>query len=102
MASFDSEIGGVVFLSCQEKVFEFLNEGVLYVVGVVRRLGDNIGASDGGIGMNSFFPRETDGSKIIVQAGFFEGGPCFGNHFVNGAVTIITVICNWWGLWSVC
>lgn len=67
-AGSDSEIGGVVFLSCREKMSQFLNEGVLYGGGVVGRLCDNIRALDIGIGVNRFFPCETEGMKIIVRA----------------------------------
>ena len=70
---------------------QFLNEGVLYGGVFGGRLCDNVRASDVGIGVNGFFPRETDWLKIIVCVGFIERGPCFGNHFVNGAETIIAV-----------
>ena len=71
---------------------QFLNEGVLHGGVFVRRLCDNVGASDVEIGVNGFFPRETDWMKIIVCARVIEQGPCFGNHFVNGSKTVIAVV----------
>ena len=79
-----------------------MNERVLNGSGVVRGLGDNIRTLNGGIGMNIFFPCESNKSKIIGRAGLLEGGPGFGNHFVNRAVTVIAVVCNWWGFGVVC
>ena len=64
------------------------------MVSFVGRVCDNVRASDVGIGVNGFFSRETNWMKIIVRAGFIERGLCFGNHAVNGAVTIVAVRCN--------
>ena len=51
---------------------QFLNEGLLYGGVFVGRLRDNVRASDIGIGVNGFFPRETDWMKIIVCARVIE------------------------------
>ena len=65
VAGFNGEMGVVMLLSCQEKMSQFSNERVLNGDGIVRRLGDNIRAPNGGIGMNIFFPRESNGSKVV-------------------------------------
>ena len=91
---------GVSFLSSREKVSQFSNEGVLHGGVIVGRLCDDVRASYVGIGVNAFFPSETNGMEIIVRAGCVERGPCFDNHFVNGAKTIIAVIYHRRGFWS--
>ena len=65
VTSFECETGVVVFLSGGEKMGEFLNEGVLDGNGVIRCLGNNARALDGGIGMNSFFPSESNWGEVV-------------------------------------
>ena len=72
VSGFDGEIFGVVLLSGREKMSKFLNERMLDGNGVVRCLGNNIRTPDCRIGMNSFFPRELNGSEVVRQTGLLE------------------------------
>ena len=54
-----------MFLGAGEKMGQFANEGVLDGDGIVECLSNNIRAPDGGIGMNSFFPSESNRGKIV-------------------------------------
>ena len=64
-ACFDHDIFGVVLLGVGEKLGQFANDGVLDGDGVDGCLSNNIGAPDGEIGMNSFFPGESNGGAVV-------------------------------------
>ena len=96
-AGFDRHIFVGVLLGVGEKLGQFANDGVLDGDGVVGYLSNNIRAPDGGIGMNSFFISESNRSEVVGGTGPLERGLSFSNHFVNGAVTGVAIIGNWWG-----
>ena len=64
-AGFDHDIFVVVFLEVGEKMGQFANDEVLDGDGVVGCLSNNIRAPDGGIGMNSFFPSESNWGEVV-------------------------------------